>query len=59
MKLENVDVHADNFKNAILTITKECVPNRKIKVKPSDPPWLTNFLKCQIRKRKRAYKKAL
>ncbi|MCG8032214.1 MAG: endonuclease/exonuclease/phosphatase family protein [Candidatus Thiodiazotropha taylori] len=56
---ENVDIYSNNLKNSILSIAKECIPNRTIKVKPSDPPWLTSFIKRHIRKRKRAYKKAL
>ncbi|MCG8096458.1 MAG: endonuclease/exonuclease/phosphatase family protein, partial [Candidatus Thiodiazotropha endolucinida] len=56
---ENIDIYSNNLKNSILTIAKECIPNRTIKVRPSDPPWLTSFLKRHIRKRKRAYRKAL
>ena len=32
--------------------------NKSITVKPSDPPWITSGLKRQIRKRRRAYRKA-
>ena len=35
-----------------------CIPNKNIKVRPYEPPWLTTFLKRKIRQRKRAYKKA-
>ena len=59
LKDDNIDNYVENLKNAIISITTECVPNRNIKVKPSDPPWLTSALKRHIRKRKRAYKKAL
>ena len=59
LKDDNIDNYVENLKNAIISITTECVPNRSIKVKPSDPPWLTSALKRHIRKRKRAYKKAL
>ena len=59
LKDDNIDNYVENLKNAIIAITTECVPNRSIKVKPSDPPWLTSALKRHIRKRKRAYKKAL
>ena len=59
LKDDNIDNYVENLKNAIIAITTECVPNRSIKMKPSDPPWLTSALKRHIRKRKRAYKKAL
>ena len=59
LKADNIDNYVENLKNAIISITTECVPNLNIKVKPSDPPWLTSALKRHIRKRKRAYKKAL
>lgn len=45
LKDDSIDIYANNFKNAILVITKECVLNLKIKVKPSVPPWLTSILK--------------
>ena len=58
LKDENIDTYATNINNTILTITSECIPNKCITVKPSDPPWITSHLKRQIRKRRRAYKKA-
>ena len=58
--LENDDIsfYASNLNTNILSLTKECIPNRSIKVRTSDPPWITTFLKRQIRKRKRLYRKA-
>ena len=41
----------------VTAIAKECIPNRCIKIKPSEPPWITTDIKRNIRKRKRAYKK--
>ena len=58
LKDETIDTYATNISNTILTITSECIPNKCITVKPSDPPWITSHLKRQIRKRRRAYKKA-
>ena len=55
---ENIDTYATNISNSILTIASECIPNKSITVKPSDPPWITSGLKRQIRKRRRAYRKA-
>ncbi|MCG8046489.1 MAG: reverse transcriptase domain-containing protein [Candidatus Thiodiazotropha endolucinida] len=50
--------YASNIHSAILQIARQCIPNREIKVKPTDPPWLTSIIKRHIRKRKRAYKRA-
>ena len=57
LKDESIDTYATNISNTILTITSECIPNKFITVKPSDPPWITSHLKRQIRKRRKAYKK--
>jgi hypothetical protein len=32
--------------------------NKQTTVRPSDPPWITLHLKLQIRRRRRAYRKA-
>ena len=53
----DINVYADNINTAINSIASGCFPNKQIKVKPSDPPWLT-FLKRHIRKRKPAFRKA-
>ena len=55
---ENIDIYATNITNHILNIAKECIPNKLIRVRPTDPPWLTSHIKSYIRKRKRAYRKA-
>lgn len=58
LKDDNVDQYAENFQTTIFSLSKECIPFKKIKIRPSDPPWLTSILKRKIRKLKRAYKKA-
>ena len=55
---DNLDTYATNISNSVLAMASECIPNKHITVKPSDPPWITSFLKRQIRKRRRAYRKA-
>ena len=55
---ENRDTYATNISNSIHAIASECITNKCITVKPSDPPWITSVLKRQIRKRRRAYRKA-
>lgn len=58
--LYNVDVntHAKNITDHIINITKQCVPNKYVRIKPQDLPWISSSIKNMIRKRKRAYKKA-
>ena len=54
----NVDTYSENIAFTILSIAKECIPNRQITIRPSEPPWITTEIKRKIRKRKRAYRKA-
>ncbi|MCG8113035.1 MAG: reverse transcriptase domain-containing protein [Candidatus Thiodiazotropha taylori] len=58
LKDGNIDIYADNILSTILNLAKECIPFKKIKIRPADPPWLSSILKRKIRKRKRAYRKA-
>ena len=55
----DIDVYSENINTTINSIANECIPNRHIRVKPTDPPWITTFLKRYIRKRKRAFRKAM
>ena len=55
---DDISVHASNLNTTILSLTKERIPNRSIRVRTSDPPWITTLLKRQIRKQKRLYRKA-
>lgn len=54
----DISVHAENITSHIISIAKECVPNKTIRIRPSDPPWITTYIKRYIRKRKTAYRKA-
>ena len=54
----NIDVYADNVNTVINSLASECIPNKHVRIKPLDPPWITSTLKRYIRKRKRAYKRA-
>ena len=42
----------------ILQLQTECIPNKIIKIKPTEPSWINAKIKQYIRKRKRAYRKA-
>ena len=55
---ENIDIYASNIETKIISLSRECIPNKYIKIRPFEPPWLTALLKLKIRQRKRAYKKA-
>ena len=40
------------------TLLTECIPNKTVCIRPSDPPWFTTAIRRQIRDHKRAYRKA-
>jgi hypothetical protein len=55
---EHMDIYCFNVTEKIKTLAQQFIPNRKVTIRPSDPPWITAKIKCSIRKRKRLYKKA-
>ena len=57
IKDNDINTYANNISSTVITIAKECIPNRYIKIKPSEPPWINSTIKRNIRKRKRAYRK--
>lgn len=54
----DVDAYAKNVNHTVMSIAAECIPNKKVRIKPSEPSWINSTIKRHIRKRKRAYKKA-
>ena len=56
-KDNDINTYANKINTAVTSIAKECIPNRCIKVKPSEIPWINSTIKRNIRKRKRAYRK--
>ncbi|MCG8034058.1 MAG: reverse transcriptase family protein [Candidatus Thiodiazotropha taylori] len=56
---DDIDVYAGKIFTTIDSLARTCIPNRTVRIKQSDPPWITSDIKCWIRKRKRAYKRAL
>ena len=54
----DVNIHASNITNHLNALTAECIPNKTVRIRPSDPPWITTAIRKLIRKRKRAYQKA-
>ena len=57
-KHPNIDVYAERITNQLKEISNECIPNKIVRVKPSNLPWLTANIKKLIRKRKRLFRKA-
>ena len=58
--IQNTDInqHAKNISDTILSLSKSCIPNKFVRIRPSEPPWMTTRIKQQIRKRKRAFRRA-
>ena len=54
---DNIDTYAENITEKINTLTDKHIPNKLIKVRPSDPPWLTTHIKKLPRIKKRLYDK--
>ena len=55
----HIDIYANNVTNHIIELARKHihVPNKNIKVRKSDPPWLNNVLKKLMRKWKRLFDK--
>ena len=45
LKSDNVDIYAENIMDRITALTDKRIPNRSIKVRKADPPWLTTNAK--------------
>ena len=56
LKNNNIDIYAQNVTNEISKLAKKHIPNKTVKIRQSDPSWLTSEIKKMIRKRKRLYK---
>ena len=57
LKHNDIDIYARNVTDQISTLAKKHIPNKSIKIRQSDPSWLTSEIKQMIRKRKRLYSK--
>ena len=55
---ENIDIYSQNITDHIMQLTSECVPNKFVNIRLSDPPWIGNELRKLMRKHKRAYDRA-
>ena len=57
LKTGDIDKYAENITDCITTLAAKHIPNKDIKVRKSDPVWLTNTIKRLMCKRKRLYDK--
>ena len=57
LKSNDIDIYASNTTNRFSEVADKHIPNKKVKIRHSDPFWLTNEAKQLIRKRKRLFKK--
>ncbi|MCG8096969.1 MAG: hypothetical protein JAZ17_25655, partial [Candidatus Thiodiazotropha endolucinida] len=57
LKNNDIDTYAGNITNNIYQLANKHIPNKIIKIRQSDPPWLSNDIKKLIRKKKRFYDK--
>ena len=49
-------MYAERLTGVVLDSAKACIPNKVVRIKPSDVPWMNQELKLLIRRRKRAYR---
>ena len=54
----DINIYAKNITEKIIALSNDCIPNRNVRIRPADPPWITTAIKRHIRIRKRAYRKA-
>ena len=57
LKDNNVDKYAENITERIIALANKHIPNKLIRVRKSDPLWLTTNIKKLLRKKKRLYDK--
>ena len=53
---DEIDDITDHWQSSFLEVCKRKIPNRIIKIRPTDKPWITHEVKINIRKRNRLYK---
>ena len=53
--VEEIDEKVKVFTSTMLTIMDETIPERTVRVQPSDKPWMTSFIKTKIKARQRAF----
>ena len=41
----DIDVYVNNINNRVFTLAAECIPNKIVRIKPSEPPRVTPIVK--------------
>ena len=55
---EDIDIATEKFTSAILGAASSSIPKKTKQIRHKDKPWMTNYLKLNIRKRDRLFKLA-
>ena len=55
---QDINVYATALVDKILDLSKQCILNKVVTIRPADPPWMNSSIRKHIRKRKRAYRRA-
>ena len=55
---DDIDIYTNNITDKVNELTNAYIPNKTVRIRPYEPPWMNNKLRRQIRIRKRAYRKA-
>ena len=58
IKSHYINIYVENLTDKILEFCSLSIPNKLVTIRPSAPPWLNNYVRRVIRKRKRAHKRA-
>ena len=53
--MEEIDKKVNVFTSTMLTIMDETIPERTVRMHPSDKPWMTSFIKTKTKARQRAF----
>ena len=55
---DDIDTHSTQLTNQLLSFCEITIPSKFVTIRTVDPPWFHNDLRKEIRRRRRAYKKA-
>ena len=53
--VEEIDEKVKAFTSTMLTIMDQTIPERTVRMHPSDKPWMTSFIKTKIKARQRVF----
>lgn len=56
---KDIDTATLNFSSKLLTLIRECIPEKTVTIRPKDKPWFDSLLRRTIRKRDRLRNLAL